>query len=127
MRGSRGFWGFSACYHEGMRRRLLGIIAAATILLMVLPPLLDTFDKWDRTPEIPVSGHNTETTLSMLAVGVGMGLTVAWSAVLLLNWLAEIFAPGMLAAPAQVRPGFRATEYLLLLFSPPWAFATLRI
>lgn len=110
-----------------MNRRLLGIIAAATILLMVLPPLLDTFDKWDRTPEIPVSGHNTETTLSMLAVGVGMGLTVAWSAVLLLNWLAEMLTPGMAAAPSQARPGFRATDYLLLLFSPPWAFASLRI
>lgn len=110
-----------------MKRRLLGIIAAVTILLMVLPPLFDTFDTWDKRPEIPVSGHNTETTLYMLAVGVGMGLTVAWSAVLLLNWLAEMFAPGVLAVRAQARPGFRATEYLLLLFSPPWAFASLRI
>lgn len=110
-----------------MKRGILGIIAAVTILLMVLPPLLDTFDKWDRTPEIPVSGHNSETTLTMLAVGVGMGLTVAWSAVLLLNWLAEMLAPRMLEVRAAVRPGFPATEYLLLLFSPPWAFASLRI
>lgn len=110
-----------------MNRRVLGIIAAASILLMVLPPLLDTFDTWDRTPEIPVSGHNTETTLSMMAVGVGMGLTAAWSAVLLLNWLAAMFAPRMLRARAQARPGFHATDYLLLLFSPPWTFTSLRI
>jgi hypothetical protein len=110
-----------------MSRRILGIIAGITILLMVLPPIFDTFDKWDKTPEIPVSGHNTETTLSMMAVGVGMGLTVAWSAVLLLQWLAEIFAPRMLTTQAVARAGVRATEYLLLLFSPPWAFASLRI
>lgn len=110
-----------------MNRRVLGIIATVTILLMALPPVFDAFDKWDRTPEIPVSGHNTETTLAMMAVGVGMGLTVAWSAVLLLNWLAAMFATPMLAPRAQARPGVRATDYLLLLFSPPWAFASLRI
>lgn len=110
-----------------MKGRLLGIIAAATIVLMVLPPLFDSFDKWDRTPEIPVSGHNTETTMAMMAVGVGMCLTIVWSAVLLLNWLAEMFPPRRLAARVAARPGVRATEYLLLLFSPPWAFASLRI
>lgn len=110
-----------------MSRRILGIVVAVTILLMTLPPFFDAFDKWDRTPEIPVSGHNTETTLSMMAQGVGMGLMVAWSAVLLLQWLAEIFAPRMPAARAVARAGVRATAYLLLLFSPPWAFASLRI
>ena len=98
-----------------------------TILLMVLPPLFDTFDTWDKRPELPVAGHNTETTIAMMALEAGMGVAVAWASVLLLNWLAEIFAPRMVARRARARSGFRATDYLLLLYSPPWAFTSLRI
>lgn len=94
---------------------------------MVFPPVFDAFDKWDRTPEIPIAGHNTETDFVALALEVGMGLAVAWAAVLLLNWIAAWFAPRVQKAPVPIRPHVRATDYLLWLFSPPWAFASLRI
>jgi hypothetical protein len=110
-----------------VNRRLLGFLAAFTILLMVLPPLFDTFDYWDKTPEIPIVGHNTETTIVRIAEGFALCAVVAWSAVLLLQWLASILAPRALKVLAPAQPGIRATEYLLLLFSPPWAFTTLRI
>jgi hypothetical protein len=110
-----------------VHRRFLILVAAATILLMVFPPLFDTFDTWDKTPEIPMAGHNAETNLVALALEVGVGLAVAWASVLLLNWLAAWFAPRAQKAPTPVGPQARATDYLLWLFSPPWALISLRI
>jgi hypothetical protein len=101
---------------------------AAIIALMVLPPLFDTFDTWDKSPEFPVVGHNTETTLAAMALEAGMGLTVAWISVLLVNWLAAWLRPRIAEAAVKARSGIRATEYLLMLFSPPpWETVTLRI
>lgn len=111
-----------------MSSRLLNILVAAIIALMVLPPLFDTFDTWDKTPEFPVVGHNTETTLAAMALEAGMGLTVAWVAVVLVNWLAAWLRRRIAEAMVEARRGVRATDYLLLLFSPPpWETATLRI
>lgn len=111
-----------------MDRRLLPLVAAMIILLMVLPPVFNAFDKWDKTPELPLAGHDTETSLMMMALEVGMGIAAAWSSVLLLAWLAAVLLAGMIeAASAQSLAGIRATEYLLLLFSPPWRTDSLRI
>jgi hypothetical protein len=110
-----------------MKGWFLRIIAGTAVLLMVVPPLFDTFDTWDKTPEIPLVGHNTETTIAMMAVGFGMCAVVAWTSVLLLQWLASMLAPRALKALAPIQPGVRASDYLMLLYSPPWAFTTLRI
>lgn len=107
---------------------MLKIVVAAIIALMVLPPLFDTFDSWDKAPEFPVVGHNTETTLAAMALEAAMGLTVAWVSVLLLNWLITWLRPRIAEAAVVARVGFRATDYLLMLFSPPpWEAGTLRI
>jgi len=109
-------------------RRLLTFIAAMTILLMVLPPLFDTFDTWDKTPEFPMVGHNTETNLVVIGMDAGLCLGVAWMAVLLLDWLVSLLAPPLRElATAAPQPLSRGTEYLLLLFSPPWRLTSLRI
>jgi len=97
------------------------------ILLMVIPPLFDTFDTWDKTPEIPVAGHNTETTLVLISVGVGMYLTVAWLSVILMNWLVALLEPLLCQRTPVVQPHPHGTDYLLLLFSPPLSFISLRI
>jgi hypothetical protein len=111
-----------------MHRRLLAFFAATTILLMVLPPVCNLFDKWDKGPELPLTGHDTETTLMAMAFEAGMGMAVAWSSVLLLAWLSRVFLPGAIeSALVPVVWGGRATEYLLLLFSPPWRILPLRI
>lgn len=102
-------------------------MAALTIFLMVAPPLCDTFDTWDKTPELPVVGHNTETTVASMALDLGMGLAVAWTAVLLLNWLTALFAPFIEKLRTPGPPQVRATDYLLLLFSPPLEITILRI
>jgi hypothetical protein len=108
-------------------RRLLTLVAAVTIFLMVLPPLFDTFDTWDKTPELPVAGHNTETTITVLALETGLGIAVAWASVVLLAWLAAHFAVPLLSLPLPAQPEARGTEYQLLLFSPPALFTSLRI
>lgn len=111
-----------------MQRRLLSIFAATIILLMVLPPVFNTFDRWDRKPELPLVGHDTETTVMMMALETAVGLAVAWGSVLLLACLAAVFVPGLIALAApRTRRGFRATDYLLMLFSPPWRPLSLRI
>lgn len=111
-----------------MYRRLLAVAAATIIMLMVLPPVFNAFDTWDKKPELPLAGHDTETTVSMMAVEVGMGIAVAWGSVCLLAWLATALLSGFFEiTPARMARGVRATEYLLLLYSPPWRTVSLRI
>lgn len=111
-----------------MRRRLLGVAAAIIIMLMVLPPVFNLFDTWDKRPELPLMGHDTETTLSMMALEVGMGIAVAWGSVCLLAWLAMVRLVTLFeTAPDLALRGIRATEYLLRLYSPPWRIVSLRI
>ncbi len=111
-----------------MHRRLLTLATAALILMMVAPPVCNTFDKWDKGHELPLAGHDAETTLMVMAFEVGISVAVAWGSALLLTWLAAVLLPGFLeASPAQTSRGVRATEYLLLLFSPPWRVVSLRI
>lgn len=111
-----------------MYRHLLRFLAATAVLLMLLPPLFDTFDTWDKRPELPVAGHNTETTLVLLTAELGMCMVVAWASIRLTQWLVALFAPYLLQVfPAPFRPPVRATDYLLLLFSPPWRPVSLRI
>jgi len=111
-----------------MRRRLLPFVTVSMILMMVLPPVFNTFDVWDKGPELPLVGHDTETTLMMAALDIGLGMAVAWGSGRLLAWLAaELLLWKIEAAPVHAHRGVRATEYLLLLFSPPWRIASLRI
>lgn len=99
-----------------------------TILLMVLPPVFDTFDTWDKQPELPMVGHNTETTLVIASANLGLCFAVAWGSVLLLSWLASLFPPLMRKlAPVSARTHACGIDYLLLLFSPPWRLTSLRI
>lgn len=111
-----------------MHRRLLALVAATAIALMVLPPVCNAFDTWDKRPELPMAGHDTETTLMVMAFEAGMGMAVAVGSVLLLTALAAMLLPARreLSAPRS-HAGVRATEYLLLLFSPPWRARSLRI
>ncbi len=94
---------------------------------MAVPPVCDAFDTWDKTPEIPLAGHNTETTLMVFGLEAGVCLAVAWASILLLDGLAAWFAPRVQKAPAPIRSQVRATDYLMWIFSPPWTFASLRI
>lgn len=111
-----------------IRKRLLTIVTSM-ILMMVLPPVFNVVDQWDKGPELPLVGHDTETTLMMAAVDVGFGVAVAWNSVSCLAWLAAVLLLRMIetAAPAHAQRGVRATEYLLMLFSPPWRIVSLRI
>jgi len=95
---------------------------------MVLPPVFDTFDTWDKRPEIPIVGHNTETTIAVMSLGIGMCLGVAWLSILLLDRLfSRILRFLALSECVEVRMVALGSDYLLLLFSPPSHTVTLRI
>lgn len=112
-----------------MHRRLLAFFALTTILLMVLPPVCNIFDRWDKGAELPLVGHDTETTLAVIAFEVGIGIAVAWGSALLSLWIAKACLRQSIGpSSAKQRRGVRATEYLLLLFSPPpWQSVSLRV
>ncbi len=111
-----------------MYRHVVHFVAAVAVLLMVLPPVFDTFDTWDRRPEVPVAGHNTETTLVVVTVDLGMCMVVAWASIRLMRWLVALLKPFVLKVlAAAFDPPVRATDYLLLLFSPPWRLLSLRV
>jgi hypothetical protein len=110
-----------------MRWRLLSLVTASIILLMILPPVFNAFDRWDKGPELPLEGHDTEITLMMTALEVGLGVAVAWASLCLLSLLAAALLLQIDGAPLRAHRGVRATEYLLLLFSPPWGIVSLRI
>lgn len=108
------------------RPRLL--FAAFAILLMVLPPVFDTFDTWDKQPELPLAGHNTETTLVIVCANLTLGAVVAWLSVLSLNWLASLARPFRAhLAQAVLQARACGQDHLLLLYSPPPRLASLRI
>jgi len=109
-------------------RHVIHFVATVAVLLMVLPPVLDTFDTWDKRPELPMVGRNTETNIVVCTADLAMCMVVAGSSICLLQWLVTLFAPYLqqiFSAPHG--PEVRATEYLLLLFSPPWRVVSLRI
>jgi hypothetical protein len=125
---SSAAYGSGVWYRRLMKRRLLSLAMASIILMMVVPPVFNTCDKWDKGTELPLVGHDTETTLMMAALETGLGLAVAWSSVRLLSWLAAmLLLHATEIAAVHGRRGFPATEYLLLLFSPPWRIVSLRI
>ena len=104
-------------------------VMAITILLMVLPNLLQAIDSWDRKPEIPIAGHDTEATLVELGFEAGLCLAVAWVSIAVLSCQAIMLAlvADALARAAVVVSRAFGTDYLLLLFSPPWRPTSLRI
>ena len=111
-----------------MYRHVVHFVATVAVLLMVLPPVFDAFDTWDKRPEFPMVGHNTETNIVVFTADLGMCVVVAWASIYLMQWLVTLFAPYLpqiFSAPHG--PEVRATEYLLWLFSPPWRVVSLRI
>ena len=111
-----------------MYRHVVHFVATLAVLLMVLPPVLDTFDTWDKRPELPIVGRNTETNIVVFTADLAMCMVVAWASICLMQWLVTLLARCLLQIfSAPPRPEVRATEYLLLLFSPPWRVVSLRI
>lgn len=111
-----------------MYRHFVHLVAGLAVLLMIVPPVCDTFDRWDRRPEMPMVGHNTETTVVVFTADLGLCMVVAWASIQLMQWLVAVFAPYILiVVRSSFGPLMRATDYFLLLFSPPWRQISLRI
>jgi hypothetical protein len=84
-------------------RRLL-VIAVVTICFAV--PLFEAFDRWDRTLE---DGYDTESTVVVVALCVGLALAVAG---LVAEWIRSL---GWRARP----PRLNADPFHVITISPP--------
>lgn len=112
-----------------MHRRALIFVVVAAIFMMVLPHVLEIFDTWDKRPEIPVAGHDTESTLMEVGFAAGACIGIAWLCASLTTFAAKILLPLLFSPEPEfaVQPFQTATDYLKLLFSPPVSPPVLRI
>lgn len=117
--------------HYGMRwydgqvnRRFHTFVSVAAILLMAVSQLCELFDRWDTIADV---GHDSE----FMFIVIGMCIALCILLALLIVQLARVFFLLVMrllrgVSPAAQQRSYR-TDYLLLLFSPPLSFTSLRI
>jgi hypothetical protein len=107
-----------------VNRRFHTFVAVAAILLMAVSQVCELFDRWDTIADV---GHDSEFMFIVIGMCIGLCLLLA----LLLVQLARIFfslAMRLLRGVSpEAQPHSYGNDYLLLLFSPPLNFTTLRI
>ena len=107
-----------------MNRRFHTFVSVAAILLIAVSQMCELLDRWDTIADI---GHDSE----FMFIVIGMCIALSLLLALLIVKLARIF----FLLVARLLPGFSpsaqphsyGTDYLLLLFSPPLSFTSLRI
>ena len=112
------------CYDKRVNRRFHTFVSVAAILLIAVSQMCELFDRWDSIADI---GHDSE----FMFIVIGMCIAMCVLLALLIVKLARIFFSLVarllrgVSPPAQ--PHTYGTDYLLLLFSPPLSFTSLRI
>ena len=92
--------------------------------MMAVPQLYQTFDRWDTVADI---GRDTEWTLLVVGVCIGVCLLSALLIVELTGWLVAIFMRRLPATLSVAQLQSKGTDFLRLLFSPPLTATSLRI
>ena len=112
------------CYDKRVNRRFLTFVSVTAILLIAVSQMCELFDRWDSIADV---GHDSE----FMFIVIGMCIAMCVLLALLIVKLARIFFSLVarllrgVSPPAQ--PHTYGTDYLLLLFSPPLSFTSLRI
>lgn len=107
-----------------MNRRFHTFVAVAAILLMAISQMCELFDRFDTIADV---GHDTEFMLIVIGMCIGLCLLLAWLMVQLVRTVFSLIMWLLRGASPGAQPHSFGTEYLLLLFSPPWQTTTLRI
>ena len=112
------------CYDIRVNRRFHTFVSVAAILLIAVSQMCELLDRWDTIADI---GHDSE----FMFIVIGMCIALCVLLALLIVRLARIFfslvARLLLGVSPPAQPHSYGTDYLLLLFSPPMSFTSLRI
>lgn len=112
------------CYDRRVNRRFHTFVAVAAILLMAVSQMCELFDRWDTIADI---GHDSEFMFIVIGMCIGLCLLLA----LLIVGLTRIFFLLVMRLQRSVSPPVQphsyGNDYLLLFFSPPLSFTSLRI
>ncbi len=112
------------CYDGRVSRRFHTFVAVAAILLMAVSQLCELFDRWDTLADV---GHDSE----FMFIVIGMCIALCLLLAMLIVRLARIVFSLVMRLLQGASPGVQShsygTDYLLLLFSPPLSFISLRI
>lgn len=91
---------------------------------MTISQLSELFDRWDTIADV---GHDTEFMLIVIGMCIGLSLLLALLVVQLVRAVFLFLMRLLRGASPAAQPHSYGTEYLLLLFSPPLSFTSLRI
>lgn len=112
------------CYDKRVNRRFHTFVSVAAILLIAVSQMCELCDRWDTIADF---GHDSE--FMFIVIGMCIGLCILLA--LLIVKLARIFFSLVMrllrSASPPAQPHSYGTDYLLLLFSPPLSFTSLRI
>ncbi|HUV69021.1 MAG TPA: hypothetical protein VMW15_05120 [Terracidiphilus sp.] len=107
-----------------MNRRFHTFVSVAAILLMAISQLCELFDRWDSIADV---GHDSE----FMFIVIGMCIALCLLLALLIIQLSKIVFSLLMRLLRGVSPANQThsygNDYLLLLFSPPLNFTSLRI
>ena len=112
------------CYHEHVNRRFHTLVSVAAILLIAVSQMCELLDRWDTIADV---GHDSEFMFIVIGMCIALSLLLALLIVKLAGIFFSLVARLLLGVSPPAQPHSYGTDYLLLLFSPPLSFTSLRI
>ncbi len=112
------------CYDSWVNRRFQTLVSVAAILLIAVSQMCELFDRWDTIADI---GHDSEFMFILIGMCIALSLLLALLIVKLARIFFSLVARLLLGVSPPAQPHSYGTDYLLLLFSPPLSFTSLRI
>jgi len=112
------------CYDGRVNRRFHTFVSVAAILLMAISQLCELFDRWDSIADV---GHDSEFMFIVIGMCIALCLLLALLIIQLSKIVFSLLMRLLRGVSPAIQPHSYGTDYLLLLFSPPLSFTSLRI
>ena len=112
------------CYDKQVNRRFHTFVSVAAILLIAASQVCDLFDRWDTIADV---GHDSEFMFFVLGICIALCVLMALLIIKLARIFFSLVARLLRSVSPSAQPYSYGTGYLLLLFSPPLSFTSLRI
>lgn len=112
------------CYDSRVNRRFHTFVSVAAILLIAVSEMCGLFDRSDTIADV---GHDSEFMFIVIGMCIALCVLLASLIVKLARILFSLVARLLLGVSPPAQTHSYGTDYLLLLFSPPLSFTSLRI